>query len=938
MIIYGSFKDIDGNTINVVFNRPDYSGSDREIGISDGLYFSDDPVNIDSDVSSTTDVIVKTSATISIITPKYLGSYFFATNPRQIYVTVSKVVNSGGILKDEGINKIVFFGFVQPQSYSQPWINDGDTLDISCIDVLSTMSEFNYKNTTASTYDLNKSVSDNVSLYNIITDSLKIDYTNFKSYYKTFYQPFGNTKDASRLLSSTVRFTATNSNNATLSDNAVSVMESLKVNEIAIYGDSYDDIWTSEDCVTNILRYLGLHIRQEGNIFNIFSWSAYRLNSVNPVTVSPYYFMDSNTNLTINETYSQITVKDDIKYQEDVITSPLEQDDLYSPYSRKIKHMTEYIAEGSGDKAHNALVDMVQGRHTSYDQAYTYDWYIQPMLSKMWKFNGIEEEMNSKKGTIQEYLIPYWLANNPLKSGIFSIGSVKKKSNADDNSLTSSINMSNYLYISINGNENDQSSVSPTESDIQKAQPVLTYTGVQSGGSFSPVDSNTTNYLVFSGKFLLQPIVYETAGNTSNRLVGRTNSYTYIQKNGFKKSEGSKAQVPDYSGYGTIFSSLWGNNLVKSDNNKEGRYYTRRFYTSSEFLERTDGTVSLQPWTEDKSAHGYEYKYTAAWNSTDHIYKVPILECEMKIGDKYCVETQMDTIEPSSYYDTDNTKFEWLTKEEIKKRTDLQYTDDSFINDEWHDGTTAWKHTFSLGFNPKIGDNIIGDEYDIQNNIDYKMNLDTEGTAIPIKLSDNLTGNVEFKILGPVNGTWNDIYRRHPTFFRHTKWTDNFHYILSHTQNIIIKDFECKIYSDNAGNTISKDKDLIYTTDDSYSYQHKMDDIDFKICTQLTSQECVDKGVKSSLWLNSVLYGNSPLRTLKNSITGYSGKPEEIYLKELYDEFHKPRIEYTMSYRDNIINIGNCVKVSSMNKNFYVIGTKKNLKMDSVEYHMKESM
>ena len=67
MIIYGSFKDIDGNTINVVFNRPDYSGSDREIGISDGLYFSDDPVNIDSDVSSTTDVIVKTSAIISLL-------------------------------------------------------------------------------------------------------------------------------------------------------------------------------------------------------------------------------------------------------------------------------------------------------------------------------------------------------------------------------------------------------------------------------------------------------------------------------------------------------------------------------------------------------------------------------------------------------------------------------------------------------------------------------------------------------------------------------------------------------------------------------------------------------------------------------------------------------------------------------------------------------
>ena len=76
------------------------------------------------------------------------------------------------------------------------------------------------------------------------------------------------------------------------------------------------------------------------------------------------------------------------------------------------------------------------------------------------------------------------------------------------------------------------------------------------------------------------------------------------------------------------------------------------------------------------------------------------------------------------------------------------------------------------------------------------MNLDAKGTAIPIKKSDALSGAVVFRILGPVNLTWNDITRRHSSFWRHTKWYNNTKFVLSHIENIIIKNFECKIYSD----------------------------------------------------------------------------------------------------------------------------------------------
>lgn len=91
------------------------------------------------------------------------------------------------------------------------------------------------------------------------------------------------------------------------------------------------------------------------------------------------------------------------------------------------------------------------------------------------------------------------------------------------------------------------------------------------------------------------------------------------------------------------------------------------------------------------------------------------------------------------------------------------------------------------------------------------MNIDTEGTAIPIKKDDALSGAVIFRILGPINLTWNDITRRHPLFWILTKYYPNTKFILSHLENIIIKDFECKIYTDNGGNEqLNADNDLIY--------------------------------------------------------------------------------------------------------------------------------
>lgn len=251
----------------------------------------------------------------------------------------------------------------------------------------------------------------------------------------------------------------------------------------------------------------------------------------------------------------------------------------------------------------------------------------------------------------------------------------------------------------------------------------------------------------------MQPILYESSVGRASRV----SNYDFILKHGARKTQGKeyKAVVPFYDPPrkdNVLDLRNLDSNLVKSDGNEEGRYYTRKHYSATYNTDKPtyNSTGSyFQPWTKDKAAKGLKFEYSSVGDSTDKFSKLPILECELKIGSKYCVETVLDV-----YGDS---RFEWLTLEEIKARPDLTYKD--------VDGTTKYKTTMSLGINPKIGDYIVGMEHSLQNTIDYTMNLDgKEGTAIPIKQSDRLSGRVSFKILAPIQLVWDNIVRRHPTF------------------------------------------------------------------------------------------------------------------------------------------------------------------------------
>ena len=898
MIISGDFRDIKDRLVTVTITTSNDVGQEIVIGEDDYINFNGDPVHIELSAESSFDIILQKSSTISLNIKQYLGDYLFAANARSITV----VINRG--------NEVLFSGYLDPNTYNQPFSLPVDVFELNCIDKLSTLKYYNYKDVDIDNYENLKSYTGNVTFKSILDDCFG-DLTFDHIYY-----------DLSKGLTQA---------------HPETVFDDLEISDLSFFGEDFDDIKTKDEVLQEILKYLNLHVRQEGNDIFIYDNASirrenrfwYDLISEETFSISGINYEDLNgkhaddkTNITIKDVYNQIQLTCNLETQDTVIESPLSKDSLDSQFNGKQLYMTEYSSEGSGDDARDALEDMVNGRPTTYEEAKEFDWYLQALYSKSWNLyyadgsNVLDLAEKTGNKFVNQWKIAKYLREHSCVPYIFKMGSVERQSKATDNSPISKIDMKPYLYISINGNEIDTSTgFQPSDTVIESHNPVLEYISPNSGGCFSPIDDDTINYLVFSGELLLQPISYES----SSDVATKTNNFQDILTNGCRKTEGSDAQVPNYDGNIYIVS-----NLVKSENNGEGRYYTRKFWTQENWNDEpttylTNGQPSLQPWTKDLSARGYEYSYSQRGDSTDLYSKLAVIECELIIGNKRLIEINMD--------EYGNSDFVWV---EIGQEPT-----------ETYEGVTYPITTFSLGVNPKIGDYIIGQSYKLQNNIDYTMNIEAEGTAIPIKKSDAVSGPVLFRILGPVNSIWNQITRRHPSFWRHTRWYENTKSVLAHTENIIIKDFECKLYTDSGKQETFGDNDLIYMSDEQRDYINKNDDTEFDFVTQLTTEEFIEKGIKPQILINAVMHNGIPISKIYNVYetdnTKKMAKAEEHYVNQYYLEYYRPRIQMNINIKDTYYNWLNIYYSVPLTRRFYIFNANYDVRKCNVDCEFYEN-
>ena len=896
MYIHGSFLSQQSDTITVHI----VTGNDRtqtiEIGTEKAdVYFSEDPAEIENEVNDTFDVLLRNSAKIRLLCGNLIKD-LFSTSCRDAVVNIYKN------------DTCIFAGFIEPQTLSQPYNDRWDELELNCIDALSALQYSKYKNVGALgvIYAFVKSEAAQRSFYDIATEILQgvtdgldiLGNQNIKFWY-----------DGSKAVDAKTA-------------NRYQVFKQLSISDLLFLGDDESDVWQQDEVLEELLKYLNLHIVQDGFNFYIFSWESVKAapdkiiwhdivanntkaTAQKAVTIALANVADCDTTISIGDVYNQLLLTAKVEDIESVIESPLDDDLLDSPYINKQKYLTEYSSDGEGKTAYNAFYAMTHNQKTTYGAGAITDWYLQVMRNKQWTFpmKGNTDidivDYFGSEGTNQ-HALPDWLGQAP-GAAIMALGSVKMNTANDDNSPTSKVNMTNYLVVSVNGNgiDNDENKTYPSVADIQKNIPYAVYNGNKAGGVFSPPDEETTNYIVLSGKVILNPIMRQT------------NTYTKLHNKEWHG--GLPIDIKENEIY------VW-HQTVPSRNNGDGRYYTRQYWkaeTPDKEVSWHEGADSgFYPYTGE-GPEEYEFKYSAIGDSTDTISKVAVLACMLVIGDKCVVETGTDG---------QTTDFVW---QKYKERSECQ-SDDEY-----------YQQCFTIGFDPKIGDKLVGTEFSIQNNIDYKMGIDAEGIAIPITKGDKISGQVRFMILGPVNVTWDVITRRHPTFFRHTKWSSSSVPLLAHVSSILIKSFEVKVYSNNGlisnGND---DNDIIYMSDTKETFVNKKDDLEFKINSALTAAECAKLGVSNTVKLSTPLNistGDGVLEVY-NRNGNVKAKPEQIYVDSYYTEYHKPRIVMEQKLRDidNVVSLFNHYRHEALNKEFFVQGIGRNLIEGRADLTLKE--
>lgn len=870
------------------------TGGDRTkeivIGEKNGeLSFTDDPVDLTSQVNDTFDHLLCQQATVRLLARNFVPD-FFCASCRDALVNIYR----------EG--ECLFAGFIEPQSYSQGYNEEFDEIELSCIDALTALQYAKYRD-----------VGSLGVLYNVV--KAEAEQRTFLAMLKEILG--GVTAELDIVGGNAMRYLYDGSKAVDdLAGNHYAIFGQLTVSELLFLGDEEDDVWQQDEVLEEILKYLNLHIVQDGFTFYLFSWESVKgderiywrdlLTGASVTTarqttdIVTGLVTDTDTKISVGEVYNKIMLTAKVESMESVIESPLDNDLLKSPYSNKQKYMTEYSSDGEGSRALNAFDAMTHGQETSYSGGCVTDWYVQMMNNSQWLFpksggaNLMEEYCSEGRN---QHILPNWLAKNQ-GAAIIALGKVEKKTDGKDNSPTSKVEMTNYLVVSVNGNCDDKEATTyPNTNSLKAGIPRAVYNGSMTGGVFSPTDEGTTNYIVLSGKLVLNPV------------MALTDTYKAIYN-----YDGGK--------WGNLFTGIgkWSGVTVPSRNNGDGRYYTQQWWkaalpneTVAWDMETAHGFV---PFT-DTGPQLYEFKYSAIGDGSDHISKVGVLACMLIIGDKCVVEKGTEG---------QVTDFEWRKYKTLEECS----TEDEY-----------YQQCFTIGFDPKIGDKIVGTKFDLQNNVNYELGIDAEGIAIPIKKADKVSGRVKFMILGPVNALWDVVTRRHKTWFRHTKWNSTTIPLLAHVSSIMVEQFEVKIYSDNGLVNNTGDNDLVYMSDTKESFVNVKDDIEMKINSALTAAECqaldVTDSVKMSTPLNT-LTGEGLLAVYDYS-RGMSAKPEQLYVDYYYKEWHAPRVIMTQKLTDTdggIVSLFAHYRHPMMDKTFFVQGISRNLEEGYAEMTLKE--
>ena len=910
MKIEGSFVNKKGDTVAVVITISGSTGYDIAIEPGGVLEFAaDDTVTIDSGVNDSLDVCQQHSCTIALHAATYVSD-LFTSEYKDGKVEVS--VNGA----------CVFSGWLEPRTLTQPFNDVYDDLSLQGVDSLSAMQYSNYKgvnNTT--TYTAAAEKAGMRTFKGLLTEALSKG-TDGGSYNVWW--------DSSRGTDAALKGSAQDGSTDSVSETGTGdVFDELRVSDMAFLGESADDTVTYLDVAEAVLKYLDLHIVQYGRDFYVFSWDTMRAGTTSwfllvsagegasqsaqlpgctgvSTALSASNVEDTDTQIDVQEIFNQLCLTVSPKGSDTVLRSPLDSTGKIPAMGARQYYCTEYAADGEGITAARAFFSLVKNHaDNGYNSQVWKDYLVRVMRNVYWKIgngSGVGTAVTDW-ATDKSYTYPEDVTDklgSSLGALLLQVGSVDHKPGTGDTSKQSTVSMTDELVISVNGNGSDTSPY-PADTDIQQAMPLMSYVGGDATASYSPdvaddTDGSYHNYLVIDGTIALAPLMPTAFEVEKVRKYATDDDFMsrYAYENGYTTIPVLDKGLP---------------NMSASRVNKDGRYLTFEWWKQGKQTGTRKGWI---PYTED-GAQLYEYKTASG---KDEVDKVDILWCMLRIGDKVLVEDKTKNGSVDA--------FSWHTYKELSDCADT----DEYL-----------EQTFTIGINPKIGDKLIGQDFDIGTNFDYTTNIDAEkGMAIPLPYDAKLHGSMTFQVLGIDNPVWADYHvTRHKTMFRHTKYgTDNIP-LMAHVSSVIIKNFSVKIYSDveNGG-----EDDIVYMSRTSHKFYNKKDDLEMKIHSGFTAEEIANYGLSGKIMYTTVCGKDGlAITSIANKISGLSAKAEKLYVDAYYKELSKPRVILTQNLQCTDMSVAQTSRWTHpalAGKTFYVRDIGYNLMEGSAQAKMEE--
>ena len=106
----------------------------------------------------------------------------------------------------------------------------------------------------------------------------------------------------------------------------------------------------------------------------------------------------------------------------------------------------------------------------------------------------------------------------------------------------------------------------------------------------------------------------------------------------------------------------------------------------------------------------------------------------------------------------------------------------------------------------------------------------------------------------------------------------------------------------------------------------------------MSSEECLSKGIKNTVNLNSIINNNTnlPLTTLYNGLTADTAKAEEHFINSVYKEYSKPKIMMESTLKNDVCNWLYLYNSKVLRKKFYTIKINQNLKDNTATITLRE--